>query len=1615
LRSQTKRGKEAIELVEKFKSIFSEKGYVFEDGDNEHNVITARDRKSGIAGKFDDKLYLVYKEAGEFLVTSYSVTSEPGWEYLQNPGQPNSDIRRKGAAILQPGQWYSYTIGKHRGKYDAYTQGAGTVTVWRDNNRDTKPDYENSGGVTETGWYGINIHKHSWDASTIESRNAASGIRRTSAGCTIFMYPDEFFSFMKIVKASARKTGRRKFRYTLINKVELDRELEDIIPLSLYPPPPGKNTHRLKTNATVREEPKNEAFPIKILDAGDEVVMLQNHLGKDGTWALVKNETKRFYIEKEAIETIEESSLFEEKIEETEKTIDPDIAPIPWTSRTPGVPYYDAHDGRHKVVIETEYQTMPEDEQVALKQGFEAGAELLLKENNKKLDVLEDVLSPTGADRAIQATDFYLEDREGAYVKVLVTSPDKNMAFFDDDEEEKQFTYEYEYRTEDFEKILDKLVGKIETLEEQINNYEGKVSVFDVKREIENLQECKDEISSLFRKNDVSIENVLDEKGYLKIGWNADMKPVFLQFMSEDQSKTIVAKKGLESFQKARSISSKRTQNFILKMEDSTSSGIEKPWKRFLKDYVEYEEVNITEPETEKKRREEKEGPPVKTLEELEKENNYYSNSNNKKAVKEKREKESDFVGSQFLDPKKFPKLAKQLKKSEEDLYSAFLNNVDVQGIMLGAARCLLNEQPIVGTIRNLKDDYDVLKKEYDDKYSKTTAKKELEYFYPDDFPTDDISSSFVKELRNSISTMVSAALNSLMLSLVSSITSLCQDNVEDLDLTRESLPLPDFSGLKDRLQELFGEGRVSLDDLTNLLEDLSLLLSPGELCSLFEGEPSDKTLEIVSALLDRKYCHLGLKTEAQIIDFFAALALEIDFQGCRDFVSRAIPEALDDYICPVDNTLREGLLRDKGLSAEQVENMLAKERERSRKIVESFLRELKEGILSGTAQAPNMFCQKDKEGNVKEGTMPFMDESLKLTIGTMLQKLVEPTYSTFSKEGREYSSNFFSNVSEERNFPEPSSDQKITITIRKPLPQVENFYTSDKVVDGNDSSFSISLPVTTNGEGLENLLSNAGISNEDIQTSLSDKCSTSARVQAQLSRTPTEGVSKVEYKELDACEVAGLGTPQPPPEEEVLLAEEGAILDQEKEPACPGGESEPATSFQGFVSPLDTSNNIVEDIFDRPGIEGIIEPESREIIVRECETAPEVGYFVKAGSREVLEKKKISNELVRLVEDSYGTNYDSISFLKSSIKNSIVGVDIGNFSVDDFVRTTNLHQEIRGDILEFLFSRLGESPYLKPVLREVSGDGRTENEKNGAYIFDYVNLGPEPNEVCDPHLLKVKQLADQAMEDIENNFCLDLEADQATGGPRKTNVDSALIKTAVSLTLRHYVIEVLSTGILSLSTLQGADEISLIKKKYILERMKFQMEAYDENYYNDFVREAVDEFDGEKTDKTQEQILVEMIEKEYSEIKNGFFKAMLLEGKNIDIQKEYIKSLSVYERLDQESEIRRLARDKNKFVFIKDGINMTLCLSLPTNEYHTSGVSNTPNLPEPEEEEVTVDSGVTVPENVLFAAEAQAAIAEADQRREEREAFSEEDARIRIQQRIEEVQEEEQRRRESS
>jgi hypothetical protein len=190
-------------------SLMKSKGYQINDKPYQLNIVGVRS-DANTPNKFDDKMYVFWNTENGWEGKYFTITTDPGTYWLNNPMQPS------GTAILKQGQYInSYKIGLHQGKYKALTQQK-PVTVIRDYDRNAILDFNN--GKEDKGLFGINIHRANATGTT-------KTIDKYSAGCQVFENAEDFAKFLELAEKHNTMYGNN-FNYTLVDERALNRAMK---------------------------------------------------------------------------------------------------------------------------------------------------------------------------------------------------------------------------------------------------------------------------------------------------------------------------------------------------------------------------------------------------------------------------------------------------------------------------------------------------------------------------------------------------------------------------------------------------------------------------------------------------------------------------------------------------------------------------------------------------------------------------------------------------------------------------------------------------------------------------------------------------------------------------------------------------------------------------------------------------------------------------------------------------------------------------------------------------------------------------------------------------------------------------------------------------------------------------------------------------------------------------------------------------------------------------------------------------------------------------------------------------------------------------------------------
>ena len=1356
------------------------------------------------------------------------------------------------------------------------------------------------------------------------------------------------------------------------------------------PEPPRPNLHKRfppvsevsyhKANQVVKTYRKAEAKEDnfhRLLDNNEEVVVIDDFVGKDGEFAFVKSLLNpsygEFYVPRNKISFVENSPM------PTPYDISGvGATPIggettPWTSLPMEKPTEISQTAEMKIVVYLERRNLTTaDRPAALEEAFYNGMEKILKSKGKKSTkeyIKKSFVENNFWDKPAQACELFLDPRRvGAKVKAVVKVPIRNIIPLENDEPE--FAHREEYRTEDFKSKIEKLATKIRDIEEKKEEFiseGGKVLAFFPKITASAIRNVPKNIEYIASKNSdyaKTGKKIFEDKGVLKLYWNKYAQAGMVKFHA-DNGEVYNFNEQMREY-RSRIGSERRTQDLIMNMNFIVEGELETPWKEFVTTFVNHKPVKIIPKKEESKNQEEAEaeGPKVKTIEELQKENNYYSNVDRREEAYNKRKEQSDFAGNPTLSPDKSSKMGEIISKDAEELYKHFINKVDIGKIALKSAKCLMPDVP-VRSLKMLKRDFDILEKEFKKLKKEHKEGKLLDFLQPDDLPTDDISDAFFKTLRQQLEGILTQVISSIVGNLLGAFFDSC--NKRDKEQSGGPNP-PELEGvladLQDKMQDLFDAGFVDPTMFRNLMNDLANLLSLRELCDLLRGQPDRDTLDIVKNLLETSYCQLELDTDQEVIDFFLSVSGSMDLTICDELgtIIEGLPE---DFICPPDSSVRDALLRGKGLTDEEIRDQMERERQRNAELAEQLL-----GDALSDRRGPNLFCAKDEQGNTIPGVMPFMDAQFEYTFESTLSSMFRSTYNSFSEEGLRYAQNLFLEVEEQEEkeydmlgpIPEPPGNRPVgpqftktvLVTKRKPIPHLEDFYKKPEFGESTNNSLEIVIPtveVSSIDKAKELFEQMQGMDSplldqlEEMKTAL---------------KKQNENVSKIKVTELSHCEVLDrMNEPQEIEDtrtdeekrideikkdigakavrlaqikerlesidDEILVAraslnyarqrfldlqknaleQEQAKLEREiknlkeemNQPVYDTNSLEDNECGNGEPTPQENAREEEPPTIQQPPIQPSIPVYDFIQEDRDCETDSLLGNSISINDKEYFGQREINEGIISFMNENVGSDKPrNKETCIQAIFNKSLEIENINRQEKDRRRSAfesasaSIAKNVRDNIYKVLMKMLEKSKYLSYQTLRADPSGPSYDR----YIMEFINLGPTPTPECDPHLLKLSQLIEEVRDGMQEAMCLDLNPSPDGEKPKMSPLETAMMKACIKATFRHYIIETLVSGILTLTTFEGRGTgITDLKCSYIIEKMSESMNRYSKpvegdscssgdtfsgdlpNYFADFIEQVENAYGG-KNDKNN-SLLRKVLKEEYEIIARGLMDALLI------------------------------------------------------------------------------------------------------------------------------------------
>lgn len=180
----------------------------------------------------------------------------------------------------------------------------------------------------------------------------------------------------------------------------------------------------------------------------------------------------------------------------------------------------------------------------------------------------------------------------------------------------------------------------------------------------------------------------------------------------------------------------------------------------------------------------------------------------------------------------------------------------------------------------------------------------------------------------------------------------------------------------------------AAIKSTSQFLDDLSLILTPVEICNLFESNPTEQALQSVEELMSFEYPNMAVvfNNRTKIKELFKLLGKKVDPKICELIKDNADKITSNPDICFTEdgNELRRNLLGTKNLSDEEIEQILVKERERQKDNLEKInqiVAAIKTNPDNLFGDQQDIFCKNGKPGIISMDSMPSLVDSATNTI----------------------------------------------------------------------------------------------------------------------------------------------------------------------------------------------------------------------------------------------------------------------------------------------------------------------------------------------------------------------------------------------------------------------------------------------------------------------------------------------------------------------------------------------------------------------------------------------------------------------------------------------------------
>jgi hypothetical protein len=817
---------------------------------------------------------------------------------------------------------------------------------------------------------------------------------------------------------------------------------------------PDRPTHEIKSFPKdnlhfnllhIRSEPSISSLKIENgkINSGDKLIVLEPNIGQNCLWHYVKYSDIVGYVNSLWCKEIEGSEYTFLKFEcDSGPTASID-APIDWVEQEPNKAFINELTKKWYISYYTDFDKLGGTELRDKLLSQRTPATKLLLSSLGKDSSDEYVQSVVNAVSVVKIEDYHLPSRVGQNVKILVSLPIKYIPYLlkgeqqsptviDSTEDKKIVLFTSSYK----KRILNVAKAMKEVYSKQLDAFDGEISNIDILREADRLERFISRLEEFIILNNLS----LTDEYIIELTLNKDFKPLYIAENSSGSYKNMVI--NWEAISTSEPFDSPRTMNYVFhicEMEKAYRQQV--PLLQFLETFTNFEKIQVrpsskknevnttTDEKLINKIKSATSSDTLKTSNQRKKEEELYKRTDLKNQIY------SNSIDNVINpDKEEFRFLTETISKVKnlDDLYHKILNKYQIKDIIGVAHECVFGDLEFKYNFdtKSMQPFFDNVKitSDYIDSFDSNL--KELpklptppSIIIPQGFPTYDLMRDMGKRIYSMSIETITKSLVSVVNNMIEAIKNECKKaNEDDIQNLNDFISDPKKSELLSSMGLFNNNGKLlnyqeieqMMSEMQQLLDDISILLSPAELCRAFQAIPDESTLFLIKNLIEKKYSKNfnKLNSKSKIKDFTASIGKIINSDFCESLSK--ISNTRRQTNC-ADNSLMTELemfksnayrFKDKNITKEQIEEQLKKERDRriNRKLnlIKTIDLLHKNNNLYGTI-VPSIFPTEDQDGNIISGIVDIKNDSLDFMLLKMLDTIFEPLTISFSDNINSY------------------------------------------------------------------------------------------------------------------------------------------------------------------------------------------------------------------------------------------------------------------------------------------------------------------------------------------------------------------------------------------------------------------------------------------------------------------------------------------------------------------------------------------------------------------------------------------------------------------------------------